>query len=144
MKSRETFWRRLSGVVTVFMLVLSCSGITAVSAEESETVVSRHGIKKVVIVGDIGSLKAKLITDAINGGTLASQKGEPEITPNFNILCILGHSKAKTMIYVTDHLYYSTSPKCLETVYDVTYCTRSGCDYIDYTQIGISRIPCCK
>jgi len=145
-KTRKAFLRRFSTVMAVLMLMLTSGGVFTVGAVENETVAPRHELsqKDVVVVGNIDNFKAQLIINAINGESVQSKGVSGEITPNGNILCIFGHSTAKAKVYVTDHLYYSTAPKCKETEYDVTYCTRSGCDYINYVSCGSYRVYCCS
>ena len=67
-----------------------------------------------------------------------------------NILCIFGHSKANGKVIATEHNYYSTAPRCRETISTVEYCTRNGCDYFavngcDYFAVlntSYNRIVC--
>jgi len=59
-----------------------------------------------------------------------------------NVLCIFGHSKATGVIKTTEHNYYSTAPRCKETISNVEYCTRSGCDYFVTTGQTTFRVGC--
>ena len=65
-----------------------------------------------------------------------------ETEPSRNLLCIFGHSKTTGKITITDHNYYSTAPKCRQTISYVEYCTRSGCDYFTTLSQSVSRITC--
>jgi len=140
-KSRKTFWGRFSAVMAVLMLVLASVGMVTVGAVDNEP---RHSQKDVMVVGDVDNLKTQLITNAIYGEDVKSKGIYEEITPYFNILCLFGHNTAETTAYLTEHYYYSTAPKCKETTYDVTYCTRSGCDFVNYVQISVNRVRCCS
>jgi len=60
-----------------------------------------------------------------------------------NILCIFGHSKANGTTKIIEHRYYSTAPKCRETISAIEYCTRSGCDYFMVLHTAYNRIVCC-
>ena len=61
-----------------------------------------------------------------------------------NILCIFGHSKANGTTKIIEHRYYSTVPKCKETLSFIEYCTRSGCDYFAIITQTVNRIFCCS
>ena len=52
-----------------------------------------------------------------------------EVPQRGNIFCIFGHDKQTGTIKLTEHYYYSTSPKCKVTYSYIEYCVRSGCDY---------------
>ena len=128
MKARKRFLKTLAILMTVCFLVQSVAGATSRSAETQ---------KEIVVLGDVDSQKAQQIINTINGEEIISTRG--------NILCVFGHSTAKTTAIGTEHRVYATAPRCVRTNYDVTYCTRSGCDYITYTQVGGStRIYCCS
>jgi len=59
-----------------------------------------------------------------------------------NVLCVFGHSKATGGIKTIEHNYYSTAPRCKETISDIEYCTRSGCDYFVTLGQIIFRVSC--
>jgi hypothetical protein len=60
-----------------------------------------------------------------------------------NILCLFGHSIHAGRIITVEHNIYPSIPRCLETIYSVEYCTRSGCDYFVTTGQTSRRIGCC-
>jgi len=59
-----------------------------------------------------------------------------------NILCIFGHDKRTGGIRVTEHYYYTTSPRCREVFSNVEYCARSGCDYYVVTGQSTNVVFC--
>jgi len=60
-----------------------------------------------------------------------------------NLLCIFGHNKANGTTKTIEHKYYSTIPKCKETLAFIEYCTRSGCDYFVVINQSVNKIFCC-
>lgn len=92
--------------------------------------------KEIVICEDVSEDKSKLIYNAITG-----ENNHDLISP-YGIFCLFGHKLSYTKAYEINHNYYSTSPKCRSIEYDVTYCTRSSCDYIVYKQNLVTRISC--
>ena len=127
MKSRKMFLKPLAILMTVCFLVQT------VVAEENRR---NDTQKEIVVSGDVEKEKVQLIIDTINGEEIISTRS--------NVLCLFGHSLAQTRAYETTHRYYAAAPRCLQVTYDVTYCTRSGCNYAVYTEIGRIRIYCCS
>ena len=84
----------------------------------------------------ISAEKAEKITGAM------SANSNDDIIQPFNILCILGHSKANGTIVKVEHNYYSTAPRCKDTTYFIEYCTRNDCDYFKVTGESVSRVGC--
>lgn len=128
MKKRKMIQRTLAGFMAVCMFVLSGSGFLVGSAGD-------EGFTEIIVSGDVDGQKAQQIVNKING--------EITISP-FGLACLFGHSTAHTTAYEINHRYYATAPRCLQTTYDVTYCTRSDCNYIVYTKTGSIRIYCCS
>jgi hypothetical protein len=127
--------RLVSGLMAICMLVMLVNGVGAES-EDEEIFTFNYGDTDITVCGyDVDGQKAQLVADMIAGETVIMPLG---------ILCIFGHSLARMTVKEITHRYYATAPRCLEKTYDVTYCTRSGCNYTVWTQIGIDRIPCCK
>ncbi|MCL2071161.1 MAG: hypothetical protein FWH07_02885 [Oscillospiraceae bacterium] len=125
MKSRKLFLKPIA----IFMAVCTLGSI-AVSAETR----SSRPSTEIIIEGVDDREKVQLIINTING---------VEIIEPRSILCIFGHNTAKTAALGTEHRVWATSPRCRQTIYDVTYCTRSGCNYITYTIRSQSSIHCC-
>jgi len=129
MKVMKTLWRLL------VILIVVCTLMQTVVAVDTKRTSYWHDKTEFIVGNDVDSAKARQI--------IATISGEEVITPRGNILCLLGHSTARTTVSETIHCYYATAPRCLRKTYDVTYCTRSGCDYITYTHIGSVAIHCC-
>jgi len=127
MKFRKLFLKPLA----VFMAV--CMSVGMVSAASNDFRTSRPTIE-IIFVDDISREKAQLISDVINGEELISPR---------SILCIFGHSLAQTRALGIEHRVWSTSPRCRQTIYDVTYCTRSNCNHIVYTVRSQTAVSCC-
>jgi len=85
---------------------------------------------------DISEEKLEQIAKAIYG----VYDGTP-ITSH-NILCIFGHSTQTGTIQTTEHNYYTTVPKCKETLTRIEYCTRNNCDYFVTNGQIVNRVPC--
>ena len=62
---------------------------------------------------------------------------------SYSILCIFGHDIKYSKAYVIDHNYYTTSPFCRETIYEVETCSRESCSYMSKTMIDQSRVSDC-
>ena len=86
---------------------------------------------------DITKEKLEMIVKSMN------EDSDNAETPRGNLLCALvGHSKATGEITTIEHNYYSTAPKCRETISKIEYCTRSDCDYYVVTSQTINRLTC--
>lgn len=127
MKVREMLFKFLAIIMMVSMLVSMAGAVS------ENTRVSRPNVE-IIIDDAIDYEKAQLIIATINGDEIISPR---------SILCVLGHSKAQTSALGAEHRVWSTSPRCRETIYDVTYCKRSGCDYVVYTIRSQTRVTCC-
>lgn len=79
--------------------------------------------------------KAKTIADNLYYGTSDSTA--------YGIACIFGHNLETSTVTQTSHKVHSTSPMCERNTYDVSYCTRSSCNYTKETLIDTTRIVCC-
>ena len=126
---RRALLRSVAALMVACMFILIGGGFTTREVELSDS------FTEIIVNGVDDSQKEQQIIAALNGEILISP---------MNILCIFGHSTAKGTAIGTQHRYYSSAPRCLRTNYDVTYCTRSGCDYIVYTQTGQGRVHCCS
>ena len=64
-----------------------------------------------------------------------------ESTP-YGLTCVLlGHDKQTNMVSVIEHKVRATNPRCLETKYKVTTCSR--CDYENIEYVLEKYISCC-
>ena len=78
-----------------------------------------------------------IVETAINKETVDS-----DVT-TYNLLCTLfGHKSATESFTIIEHCVSDTAPRCLQTLQDVTACTR--CDaIIDIHTVGSVYIFCC-
>lgn len=126
MKVRKIFCKPVAIFMAVCMFISTGSGFMTKEEER---------FTKIVVEGVNDKSKAQLIVDTING--------EEIIAPR-SVLCVFGHSTARGTAYGYNCKVYTTAPRCVRITYDVTYCTRSSCNYIAYTEIGRGRIVCCS
>jgi hypothetical protein len=131
MKVRKTFLKPIAILMAVCML-FQLIGVAIAEGEEGFTE---------IIVEDVDCQTEQLIIDMINGEATTSDS--QAINPS-SILCIFGHSTAQTTIREINHRHWATAPRCRDTTYNVTYCTRSSCNYIVMTVRSQNRIHCCS
>jgi len=111
------------------------------SAADTNSNIFRYGIDKEIIIEDnsISQAKMQFIADYVADEV---RNANDEVSP-CGIACLFGHSLKTTTANETTHNAYSTSPKCLVKKYEVTYCTRSSCDYIKKELINSYRTNSC-
>lgn len=102
---------------------------------------SDEGYVEIVVDCNGNCEKEQMVANIFSGETSTSEF--VGIVPTANILCLFGHSWAEGRSIVIEHRYWATSPRCRQTTYRVDYCTRSGCDRLDLTQLTQIRISCC-
>ena len=60
----------------------------------------------------------------------------------YNLLCTMfGHKTTTESITVIEHCVNSSKPRCLQSLQEVTACSR--CDYVDIVEISSIYIYCC-
>ena len=65
-----------------------------------------------------------------------------ESSQPYGLTCVLfGHDKQLNMVSVIEHKVRATNPRCLETQYKVTTCSR--CDYENIEYYTDTYISCC-
>lgn len=121
--------------VLISMLILMTSACVFASALE-ENVYVIDGIEYTVQFDDsVPSEKQEIIAQALIGGDCCS--AQP-----YGLGCTLfGHDYAYTTSTVVQHKIFPTAPRCVEYLYDVTYC--EDCDYTEQTMIARNYIYCC-
>ncbi len=97
----------------------------------------------------------KEITIVYNGNNLSNDKIESiasflsgEVTVNdeastYSVLCVFGHKLEYSKAFVIDHNYYTTSPLCRESEYEVETCARESCSYMKNTLVSQVRTAAC-
>lgn len=64
-------------------------------------------------------------------------------TTSYNLLCTLfGHNTSVETVIVIEHCVSATQPRCLESVQDITTCSR--CDYVSVDEYSSIYIVCCE
>jgi hypothetical protein len=123
---KRVLLKSVAALMVACMFVLMSGGVTAIENEEEFT--------EIIIEGVDCCEKKQQIIATINGENLISP---------MSLFCIFGHSLAETRVIEINHRFWSTSPRCRETVHRVVYCTRSSCNHMVLTQISQRAIPCC-
>ena len=54
---------------------------------------------------------------------------------------LTGHNKQTEIVYKVEHKVYDTEPRCKETKYEVTTCTK--CDFYEENELSYKYIFCC-
>ncbi|GHV14078.1 hypothetical protein FACS1894219_09690 [Clostridia bacterium] len=121
---------------TIFTLVtiaifLSTFTIPAASIGYEMIIVDDHGYSFEGMSYD----KALQIIDKLEGV-------ESNTPTTHGLLCIFGHDKLTGGVYQTEHSYYTTAPRCKQTISFVEYCSRNNCDYFMVTNQIITRLTC--
>jgi len=88
-----------------------------------------------IVINGVDCLEKELLI-------IATLSGDDLISP-MSFLCFFGHSTAHGTAIGTEHRYWVDSPRCRRTTYSVTYCTRSSCNYVVYTQTTQAAMHCC-
>ena len=129
--------------ITLFaaLCLMLTAATTGSFAADTNPNIFCYGNDKEVIIEDqsINHAKMQFIADYIAD---ESYNTNDQVSP-CGIACLFGHSLSKTTARETSHNAYSTSPKCLIKEYNVEYCTRSSCDYIEKELVRSYRTPTC-
>jgi len=133
MKVKRAFRKALAVLMAVCMAV-QLNGISFAAGYEKYS--------EIIIDCGVDCEKTQLIMNVING-EIPGNSEFMSITPT-NILCVFGHSWANTVAMYIEHRHWQNPTRCRRTIYDVKYCTRSGCDRVDMTQTSQSAIICCS
>lgn len=109
-----------------------------VSAEEIDNIFI-YDNREVIIEGDLDYQTMKKIADFIAGESIIND----EIS-TCALNCSLGHSVVSGVTATeVEHNVYEGSFKCVESAYDVEYCSRPSCDYIVKTLMYSIRTSAC-
>lgn len=116
------------------LATLICAVIIPANAAEADT---NNHIEIYIENENISEeTKEKIFAFYTNGGE------EKEGVATYGLTCTLfGHKLESTTVSTVTHKVRSTSPRCLEKVYDYEACTR--CDYEDSTLLTSKYIVCC-
>lgn len=118
--------------VLISMLILMTSACVCASANEITYVVDDE--YTIIFENTVPADKQDVIARALICGD--------DETETYGLGCTLfGHDYAYTRTTVVQHKIFPTSPRCVEYLYDVTYC--EDCDYTDSTLLDSWYIYCC-
>jgi hypothetical protein len=140
-RARKLVLKPIAVLMTVCMLV-SMFSVAGAANERGGSLVFDDYRSEFIFSDDIDFQTAQLIANSISGESALLNSGSSLIAPA-SILCLFGHSLAQTTVRQVEHNVWAASPRCRETVYNVTYCTRSSCSHIVYTVRSQARIVCC-
>lgn len=129
--------KRTISLLSIICL-LFCIFTLSSSAADNKTNTFIYGEKEITVENsELSYEEMKAIADVVAGVKSESQ------TNARGILCVFGHKISTSTVTETIHNAYTTTPKCIENIYDVESCTRSSCDYIVKTLIDSTRIATC-
>ena len=126
--------------ISLFLIIclLVCMFSISSSATDNGTNIFIYGEKEIIVENtELSYEEMKAIADVVAG-----IESEPQSNAR-GILCIFGHKIATSEVTEITHNAYTTTPKCIKNIYDVEYCTRDNCDYIEETLITSTRIATC-
>ena len=125
-------------LITLVLCIIIGFSFNIISAESVDNIFIYEN-KEIIINGEIDYHTMKKIADFIAGEAAHND----EISTRA-LDCSLGHSIVSGVTAIeVEHNVYEGSFKCVETIYDVEYCSRPNCDYILKTIISQTRTSAC-
>lgn len=68
--------------------------------------------------------------------------GKESSSTTYNLLCTLfGHNTTTESFTIIEHCVSATAPRCVESIQDITACSR--CDYVEIDVVSSIYIFCC-
>lgn len=143
MKERINGFRKLliAGIVLICIVPISASALSTymnnTSDNENKSTEITVSIEDTTNLSEekIEKIKNDVLEYHINGNNF-------ENLSTHGITCTLfGHDKQTNRTRVVEHKVAKTEPRCKESIYNVTTCSR--CDYEEISCIGYSYIYCC-
>ena len=129
--------KRIISLMSIICLLM-CAFAMSSSAADNGSYTFIYDDREITVENpELSYEEMKAVADAVAG-----VETENEVSP-CGILCIFGHKISTSSVTETIHNAYTTTPKCVENIYDVESCTRTNCDYIVKTLIDSSRIATC-
>lgn len=127
--------------IWVLTFILS-SGVYAVSINKmgSAALIESDITVSIVDTTDMTNEQIGKITDAVIAYHCGHENAEVSMPYGFTCT-ILGHKTQTTSTSVIEHKVRATNPRCLESFYKVTSCSR--CDYVDIEFLTDVYISCC-
>lgn len=129
--------KKFISVMTVVALLV-CGTVLNTSASDTSATTFIYEEKEIIVENsDLSYDEKKVVADYV-----AEVAPESDVS-TCGILCIFGHKLTTSTVTEITHNAYSTTPKCLQSIYQVESCTRDSCDYIEKTLISSRRISTC-
>lgn len=130
----------LSLILSITILQIICFAVS-----DEGTTFYYENEKEITVFGNtLNYSQKKEIADYFAYDNLSTCHIHNENNISASILCTLfGHQLTTTHVREISHNVYSESPKCVQSEYECTYCTRSSCDYIENRLIYSVRISTC-
>ncbi|MBQ8208221.1 MAG: hypothetical protein IJZ89_05755 [Clostridia bacterium] len=126
--------------INYFLVIclITCLFMTVATANYNQNTFL-YGNKEITIIDNsLDYAMMKSIADYIANDNLQDNGNT-----TYAIGCLLTHDIAQSAALQVDHCVYDTAPRCVETQYIVTYCTR-GCGYMEKEVVYEEWIFCCE
>ena len=127
-------------ILIILVVCLTICGLPFSSNAESGNKFYLDG-KDITIINDGNSLSNEKIETI--AAVLARGSTENDNVSTYSLLCVFGHKIEYSKALVIDHNYYSTSPYCRESEYEVETCARESCSYMKNTLVVQYRTADC-
>ena len=127
--------------ILVLSFILS-SGVYAVSINKtnSSVLIDSNITVSIADTTNMTNEQIEKITDAVIAYHCGYEYAD--ISMPYGLTCtLLGHKTQTTSTSVIEHKVRATNPRCLESFYKVTSCSR--CDYVDMEFLTDVYISCC-
>lgn len=131
--NKSNITKLISMLVLVAMLFVTTASVSASETTDEKTLIL--GDTEVIICNTHNwsdEKCAKIAEAVVNNGSSQSARG---------LLCLFGHKMEYTTTTAITHKVYATSPRCLQSTYNVGACSR--CDHTESTLISEKYIVCC-
>lgn len=129
---------------TIIMLIISILSISVFATSADEVVSSIVDEPNITIDIEGADILSEEQFVRITNTVMAYHCDHemPMMSSTYGLTCVLlGHDKQTNMVSVIEHKVLATNPRCLETKYLVTTCSR--CDYESIEYVAEKYISCC-
>lgn len=128
-------------IILVLTVMLSVSVLAVHSVGEANVTIVDNNLT--ITIHDVEELtpeQIERITDLVSEYHSDHLSYEPVVS--YGLMCtLLGHDKQLHSVSAIEHKVRSTNPRCLETHYKVTTCSR--CEYENIEVLAETYISCC-
>ncbi|MBQ8208123.1 MAG: hypothetical protein IJZ89_05260 [Clostridia bacterium] len=125
--------KKILSIFIAFSLCICCFS-TNLFAETNDEVFYYNDKEITILDSSIDYAMKQKIADFI--------AGEHNHVSTYAVSCLLGHDYATSIATQVEHNVYEDYYKCVETTYEVEYCTRA-CGYMVKTVLTEFRIASC-